>query len=329
MDPNKNLTNKQTAIIIGSIFGFLALSAIFASCSPKQQAVAPTPAVDSLPSPVAIASPSPTPKIIKGRFIRTGEDFRYESPADITLADDGTIHVATSRQWQTTMGTSKANYRFAFKPDGRWTEQESTYESTDGKTYPFTYEGGYSLTRNAGTAQISANLDDAPRPAGTPWITVEFSTPEQSTTIAPKTEALPRDASPAEVEAVNQITPDRNAPSGQAAALDGPDPDARIEVYDAAIKPLHYGFPGDRVTILGNGSSPNGDLWHQIRFDQSGAEGWVSRRNIDFVGTTPEAPAEPQQQTSSAPSQTSSGRCNSPDDTDSRGRRCGARARKR
>jgi hypothetical protein len=92
---------------------------------------------------------------------------------------------------------------------------------------------------------------------------------------------------------------------------------------------LHYGFPGDRVTILGNGTSPNGDMWHQIRFDQSEAEGWVSRRNIDFADMTREAPPEPQQQTSSAPSQTSSGRCDSPDDTDRRGRRCGARSKKR
>jgi hypothetical protein len=69
MDPNKNLTGKQSTIIIGSIFGFLVLSAIFSSCNPKPQAVAPTvapstdPVVAQPPSPALNPQAKPTPTV--------------------------------------------------------------------------------------------------------------------------------------------------------------------------------------------------------------------------------------------------------------------------
>jgi hypothetical protein len=186
MNPNKNLTGKQTAIIIGSILATVTvLPAIVISCSPQKPIVTQPPSQQVTASPpnsaAAPLTASPQPKTIQGQFIRTGEDFRYETPADIELGNDGIIYVATEHAWQTTARASKSQYHFAFKPDGRWTEQETTDETTAGKTktYSFTYEGSYTIVRADGTAQISANADDAPRPTGQPWITVTFSEPGQ------------------------------------------------------------------------------------------------------------------------------------------------------
>jgi hypothetical protein len=334
MDPNKNLTNKQTVTIIGSILGFSVLLLIFASCAPKQQAVVPTPAVEPSPSPVAIATPAPTPKpkkTIQGRFIRTGEDFRHDLPAEITMDNDGTISVTTNREWQTAIGTSKSQYRFVFKTDGRWTEQETSYDSVDGKTYPFSHEGGFTLTKTNGGMQINANADDAPRPTGQPWIVVTFNEPNQQATIPPKTlEELHRDASPAEVKAVNKIQIDRASPYEHTGMLNGPDPDYEIPILNEQLITRHVGFSGDPIVTL-KSIELDGATWVQVRFPNSGAEGWVTNRNLMLDNPRTEATTpEPQQQTDSSPSQANSnGRCNSPNDTDSRGRRCGARAKKR
>lgn len=211
MDPKKNLTNGQT---IGVIVGLLVVSSLFVRCAfPQQQATAPTPAVEPPPSPVATATPAPTPKIIKGRFIRTGEDFRYDVPANITLDDDGTIHVTASREYQFGNSTNKSRFKFTFTPDGRWTEQEKTTDGFDGKVYPFNYDGHYSRTQVDGVTKISANFDELPKVGLPPWIAVEFTAPSpQSNTASPailvadRSNGLP-DIAPeckAQIDAVSQ-----------------------------------------------------------------------------------------------------------------------------
>lgn len=77
----------------------------------------------------------------------------------------------------------------------------------------------------------------------------------------------------------------RNTPytTGTAATLTSQEAGSRINVRDAASTQAnvrHYGLGGDRVTILGSSVDRGGDLWYRVRFNRSGAEGWIRG---DFV----------------------------------------------
>jgi hypothetical protein len=124
------------------------------------------------------------------------------------------------------------------------------------------------------------------------------------------------------------------------AVLTASDPDSQINLRDSASEAgrnLGYGLVGDRVEILEQTTS-NRYTWHKVRFPRSGATGWVRG---DFVvsasetsQTSPETPtySSSSEITSNAATYytptaaTSGGRCNSPDDLDSSGHRCGGRA---
>jgi hypothetical protein len=212
MNPKKKLTFGQSvSVVLGLCFTVGILTNIFKK-PPVQQAAAPSP-VAQAPAPSPVAPATPAPKIIKGRFIRTGEDFRYDVPANITLDDDGTIHVTASREYQFGNSTNKSRFKFTFTPDGRWTEQEKTTDGFDGKVYPFTYDGHYSRTQVDGVTKISANFDELPKVGLPPWIAVEFTAPSpQSNTASPtilvadRSEPLP-DIAPeckAQIDAVSQ-----------------------------------------------------------------------------------------------------------------------------
>lgn len=324
MDPKKNLTNGQTiAVTLGlcAVAGFFIN--IFAPKQPTQQATAPIPEE----KPASLIPKSTTTAIADFKQSLPAEDTRLRDyiRADAFLGEFlGNVWIGYADRADLISRGFFINPLYKHVGEG-----EGDPATAKGACSPIGFNGGAYICGKGRMAphQWGIQSDDAISRLN--QLEEGWSASPQSMTTPPKLEATAPAASPTKVEAANQITLDRDAPSGQAAELNGPDPDAKIKVYDAAIKPLHYGFPGDRVTVLGNGTSPNGDMWHQIRFDQSGAEGWVSRRNINFVGMTREAPSEPQPQTNSAPSQPSSGRCNSPDDIDSRGRRCGARAKQR
>lgn len=121
------------------------------------------------------------------------------------------------------------------------------------------------------------------------------------------------------------------------AVLTADDPDSQINLREspsATGRRKGYGLVGDRVIVIKQ-STADGSIWYQVRFPESGAQGWIRG---DFVsvggGGTNQQTSEPTTSFSSSDTTytasatgTSSGACNSPDDLDSRGRRCGGRAK--
>jgi hypothetical protein len=70
----------------------------------------------------------------------------------------------------------------------------------------------------------------------------------------------------------------------QLATLTSEDSDAEINVRSGAGKDfrnLHYGVPGDKVTVIDVEVSKNGSKWYKVRFD-SEADGWVHENFVDF-----------------------------------------------
>jgi uncharacterized protein YraI len=53
----------------------------------------------------------------------------------------------------------------------------------------------------------------------------------------------------------------------------GASPEARIH---------HIGYAGDRVTVLGRTCGEDSYAWYNVRFPQSGAEGWVRSDLITY-----------------------------------------------
>jgi hypothetical protein len=126
------------------------------------------------------------------------------------------------------------------------------------------------------------------------------------------------------------------------AILTANDSDSRINLRDTASttgKELGYGLVGDRVEILEQTTS-DGYTWHRVRFPRSGAVGWIRSDFVSVVSAskTNQPPSEAPTYSSSSEVTsntetyytptvaTSGGSCNSPNDLDSRGRRCGGRA---
>jgi hypothetical protein len=121
------------------------------------------------------------------------------------------------------------------------------------------------------------------------------------------------------------------------AVLTANDPDSRINLRNtpsASGKDLGYGVVGDRVQIIEQ-ISTDGYTWHKVRFPRSGAVGWIRGDFVSVVSaskTNQPTYSSSSEVTSNTPTYsipavaTSGGSCNSPDDLDSRGYRCGGRA---
>lgn len=237
------LTNRQVGwLSVGSVLLFGACNAMFDAVKPKPQApVSVSQKVE--PRQAAPITQTPVPrKIIKGRFVRTGEDFRHDVPADIEIKDDGTILVKAKREWDTPIGGYKASYQFTFKPNGRWTEKERTLDVAENKTYPFEYEGAYSLTKTNETVKISANFDELPRIGQEPWIAITFSDPEsQVKEMDTKTSSMP--TWPSAVESSTKIDPAQATPIQQTGMLTSSNSDAEIQAPAAQAAELPDATP--------------------------------------------------------------------------------------
>ena len=126
------------------------------------------------------------------------------------------------------------------------------------------------------------------------------------------------------------------------AVLIASDPDSQINLRatpSSSGKYLGYGLIGDRVRVIEQ-TTADGYIWHKVRFPRSGAVGWIRGdfvRVADTLKTNQPSSKPPiysssSEVTSNAPTYytptvaTSGGSCNSPDDLDSRGHRCGGRA---
>jgi hypothetical protein len=63
------------------------------------------------------------------------------------------------------------------------------------------------------------------------------------------------------------------------------DDDANINIRVGAGKSfrnVHYGLAGDKVSVLNSMQSSDGDVWYQIKFNTSGADGWVHQDFVKF-----------------------------------------------
>ena len=118
------------------------------------------------------------------------------------------------------------------------------------------------------------------------------------------------------------------------AVLTANDPDSQINLRDtpsATGKDLGYGVVGDRVQIIEQ-ISTDGYTWHKVRFSRSGAVGWIRGDFVSASKTNQPTYSSSSEVTSNAPTYytpavaTSGGSCNSPEDLDSSGHRCGGRA---
>ena len=126
------------------------------------------------------------------------------------------------------------------------------------------------------------------------------------------------------------------------AILSASDTNAQINLRatpSVSSKLLGYGVAGDRVQVIQQAASADGDrkTWYQVQFPNSGAVGWIRE---DFMRlTTNQIPSE--SPTTSEPPTTSesptpsigspirnpvSGSCQCPYDTDKRGRQCGGKS---
>lgn len=126
------------------------------------------------------------------------------------------------------------------------------------------------------------------------------------------------------------------------AVLTATDPDSQINLRDtpsATGEELGYGVVGDRVQIIEQ-TTTDGYTWHKVRFPRSAAVGWIRGDFVSVVSAskTSQPSSEPPTYSSSSevtsytPTSytptvaTSGGSCNSPEDRDASGHRCGARS---
>ncbi|MBD3885399.1 SH3 domain-containing protein [Phormidium tenue FACHB-886] len=139
---------------------------------------------------------------------------------------------------------------------------------------------------------------------------------------------------PSSKTAENTATQGNEIEFRQSGRLTSQTPGSPINVRDDASTQAtarHVGYAGDSVAIQSKKQGSDGSIWYRVSFT-SQAQGWV-RSDFILLNTSQaetQRSSEPSldSTTYAAPSYSSSGsgRCNSPDDLDSRGRRCGGRA---
>jgi hypothetical protein len=109
--------------------------------------------------------------------------------------------------------------------------------------------------------------------------------------------------SPAALAAGNQNSQNQgNQALTQPAVLFAPDLDTKINVYPKPtldLPRIGYGLGGDRVTVLEQIGTNEGDTWNHVRFDTPpNTEGWVQGNFISFTDLDPRANIGNQQQIS-------------------------------
>lgn len=147
----------------------------------------------------------------------------------------------------------------------------------------------------------------------------------------------------ARLKADNQPSPSVSPslkPIASEAVLTASDPNSQINLRSTPSTTsnlLGYGLVGDQVQLLDQTTGNDGKTWYLVKFPRSGAQGWIHEDFVSLGRTnqplsespTPSSPptsASSEGGTYDTPTVSTSGRCNSPDDLDSRGHRCGGRA---
>jgi murein DD-endopeptidase MepM/ murein hydrolase activator NlpD len=82
------------------------------------------------------------------------------------------------------------------------------------------------------------------------------------------------------------------ARSAELTALDRANPINVRANPSTLAKLLHYGFAGDPIEILDQ-TQANGEIWYDVKFDRSGAVGWVRGDLVHLLPTMPPKLGEP------------------------------------
>lgn len=121
----------------------------------------------------------------------------------------------------------------------------------------------------------------SPDPAAAPPVAAQPGQPAAPPVAAqPGQPAAPPVTQPAAVPATSAVT---NLNPQEAGYLTSQDAGARINVRSSpstSASTPHYGVPGDAVTLQQSTNGDDGYVWYNVRFDASGATGWVRG---DFV----------------------------------------------
>jgi hypothetical protein len=145
-----------------------------------------------------------------------------------------------------------------------------------------------------------------PVPVASPTETAPAAQPPAVEPTAP--EPTPTAAAPQAPEAPVQPEPPRRPQAAQGTAIDPPksaqliaaQPEARINLRSqptAQSEAKGYGLVGDPVQLLRTTQGSDGYEWYYVKFEQSGAEGWVRG---DFINTAGRATALPQRAVASS-----------------------------
>ncbi len=123
----------------------------------------------------------------------------------------------------------------------------------------------------------------------TPPPTPEPDTPEPAETPAPEPSAEPQTTPQQQTGQGTAITPPKPA------QLIAAQPEARINLRSqptTTSQSKGYGLVGDPVQLLRTTQASDGYDWYYVKFEQSGAEGWVRGDFINIEGRATQLPAQ-------------------------------------
>jgi len=310
----------------------------------EKQALTPSPTVSA---PESTPQAKQTPTLLESKDIsigalvkKTGLDFSYETPGRVQERNKVIV----------------INYIYSKKcsgdtPGGTFTQERESVFDLRSKTWT---DKARELSNCLGTQNPEwINTSDDPS---------RFSVESSGTETVIRADALdsdgsvilkdklvvkytrPESSAPLEEQATlapNEPVSSTSSVSSQA-ILTATDPDSQINLRktpEASGKYLGYGLVGDRVEVTEQTTGTDNDTWYKVHFPKSDARGWIHGKFVNVVSTnetsqpaseTSDYSSETTSETSSYPiysaSSGSSGRCNSPDDIDSAGHRCGGRS---
>ncbi|MGJ3246377.1 MAG: SH3 domain-containing protein [Elainellaceae cyanobacterium] len=176
---------------------------------------------------------------------------------------------------------------YTLQPDGTFNAQWTT-ESEEGGTCRVNAEGRVIALVYAPTNQplvtgrspeSPAASPSPPSPPSSPTASDRTPSPSPSPSPTP-TPPLDEDDTPrSPTQPGSAINPRR------AALLAANEPGSQINVRSQPTTQSnapHYGVPGDRVQVLREADGADGYTWYYVRFDGSGAEGWIREDFISF-----------------------------------------------
>ncbi|MGJ3250215.1 MAG: SH3 domain-containing protein [Elainellaceae cyanobacterium] len=178
---------------------------------------------------------------------------------------------------------------YTLQPDGTFNAQWTT-GGEDGGTCRVSVEGRVIALVYAPQAtnqplvtgrspESPAASPSPPSPPSSPAAPERTPSPDPSPSPTPTPTPEEDGASGSPTQPGSAINPSR------AALLAANEPGSRINVRSEPTTQSnapHYGIPGDRVQVIREAEGAEGYTWYYVKFDSSGAEGWVREDFISF-----------------------------------------------